>query len=317
MSEIRCAGMDIGKDEIEVCLLPEGTRRTIEYTDAGLAELVEWLSESRIDLAVMEATGGIEVQAATALATSGLPVIVVNPRQVRDYAKALGILAKTDRLDAGVIARFGADTKPELRAIPDEAARALAELAKRRRAVMKMVVAEQNRLKRAQSDEVRRRIKAHIQFLRHEISDIDTTLKQLIKASPIWKARVDLLKTMPSIGITTACALVALLPELGRLDRRKIASLVGTAPFNNDSSKRTGERHIRGGRAAIRSALYMATISAIRCNPVIKPFYLQLLARGKLKKVAIVAAMRKLLVCLNAMARDHQAWDALRFAPHA
>lgn len=313
MNEFKSVGLDIGQAEIEVCLLPAGDRRTLQYDDGGLNTLGEWLCQEKVDVVIMEATGGLETQAAASLALSGLPVCIVNPRQVRDYARALGILAKTDRLDAEVIARFGADTKPEARGIPDEAARVLGELAKRRRAILKMIVAEQNRQKRVESNEIRRQITEHIQYLRNQVKGIDNTLKREIKRSPVWKARVDLLTTAPSVGNTTAFALVALLPELGRLNRRKIAALVGNAPFNDDSSKRTGQRHIRGGRAAVRSALYMATISAIRCNPAIKPFYERLLAAGKLKKVAIVASMRRLLVHLNAMARDNQAWDSSRF----
>lgn len=317
MGELRCAGFDIAKEEIEVCLLPDGQRRAIEYTDTGLSELAKWLQASRVDLVVMEATGGLEIKAAAHLALRGLPAVVVNPRQVRDYARALGILAKTDRLDAEVIARFGVDTKPAPRGIPDELARALAELTKRRQAVKKMIVAEQNRLKRAESAEVRGRIARHIEFLNLEIDDVDAALKQQIKKSPVWRARENLLRSVPSIGPTTAAVLVALLPELGHLTRRKIAALVGIAPYNDDSGSRTGQRHIRGGRSPVRRALYMAAITAIRCNPAIKPFYQRLIAEGKEKKVALVACMRKLLVIANAIVREGQPWAPPPLNPQA
>ena len=309
MGVMNVVGLDIAKDEIEGCLLPRLTRLTVEYTDTGLEELSEWLRKEEADLVVMEATGGLEIRVAAHLAARTFPVVVINPRQVRDYAKALGILAKTDRIDAEVIARFGRDVKPEPRRIPDEVSRALAELTKRRLAVKEMIVAEQNRLSRAISAEVKHGIRRHLDFLRREVDDIDARLRESIKQSPIWRTREKLLRSVPSIGPVTANALVSLLPELGFLTRREIAALVGVAPYNVDSGSHTGKRHIRGGRGAVRRAIYMATITAIRCNPAIKPLHQRLTAKGKEPKVALVACMRKLLLIANAILRDGRAWD--------
>lgn len=309
MAEMRCAGIDVAKETIELNIQPGGRSEQFEYTDDQMAILAEKISAAGVELVVMEATGGLEAPLAARLLEGGLPVVVVNARQVRDFAKSLGILAKTDRLDAEVIARFGIATKPEVRPLPDDALQALAELVRRRQAVVKMIVSEQNRHDRSRSKEVRRRIVRHIRFLKKELDDIDTTLNKEIHKSPAWLDQIDLLKSVPGVGPTTAIVLLCLLPELGRLSRRQIAKLVGVAPLNNDSGKHQGRRHIWGGRSAVRRTLYMATISAIRYNPVIKAHYEHLLDQGKLKKVAIVSSMRKLLVILNAMTRDACTWN--------
>jgi len=314
MEEFRCVGIDVSKDTFDVAMEPDSERETIEHDGAGIERAVKVLAAARADLIVLEATGGLEIGLASALAQAGLPVVVVNPRQVRDFAKSLGILAKTDRIDAKVIARFGAATRPEVRALPEEATRDLAELMRRRQAVLKMIVSEQNRLERSRSREVRRRITRHVRFLEKEIEDIDQELRKQIERSPIWMATTDLLQSVPGIGTTTAIVLLSLLPELGSLTRKQVAKLVGVAPLNNDSGKHHGSRHIRGGRACVRHKLYMATLAAIRWNPVIKAHYRHLVDQGKNKKVAIIACMRKLIVILNAMARDGHRWNPERAA---
>jgi transposase len=309
MTELRCVGIDVSKETFDVWIHPGGESETIDHDETGIKRGVEMMAAAGVDLIVLEATGGLEIALTSELAQAGLPVVVVNPRQVRDFAKSLGILAKTDRLDARVIARFGAATRPEVRPLPEDSTRELAELMLRRQAVIKMIVSEQNRLERARSREVRRRITRHIRFLEKEIDDIDQELKKAIKRSPIWLATTDLLQSVPGIGTTTAIVLLCLLPELGTLTRKQIAKLVGVAPLNNDSGKHRGIRHIRGGRASVRHKLYMATLAAIRWNPVIQAHYKHLVDQGKHKKVAIIACMRKLVVILNAMVRDGQKWN--------
>jgi transposase len=309
MTEFRCAGIDVSKKTFDVWIHPVGESETIEHDEAGIKRAVETLATTDIGLIVLEATGGLEIALASALAQAELPVVVVNPRQVRDFAKSLGILAKTDRLDAEVIARFGAATRPPVRPLPEDSTRDLAELMRRRQAVIKMIVSEQNRLERSRSREVRRRITRHIRFLEKEIDDIDQGLKKAIQRSPIWLATTDLLQSVPGIGTTTSIVLLCLLPELGTLTRKQIAKLVGVAPLNNDSGKHRGIRHIRGGRASVRHKLYMATLAAIRWNPVIQDHYKHLVDQGKNKKLAIIACMRKLIVILNAMVRDGHHWN--------
>jgi transposase len=306
---MRCAGIDVSKETIELSIQPGGASGSFEYTDDQVGVLVTTVADAKVDLVVMEATGGLEAPLAARLLEAGLPIVVVNPRQVRDFAKSLGILAKTDRLDAEVIARFGIATKPKVKPLPDDSMQALSELARRRQAVVKMIVSEQNRHDRARSKEVRRRIVRHIRFLKKELDDIDTTLIKEVKKSPAWFDHVNLLQSVPGVGPTTAIVLLCMLPELGHLSRRQIAKLVGVAPLNNDSGKHHGTRHIWGGRPAVRKTLYMATLSAVQCNPIIKNHYQHLLDHGKLKKVALVSSMRKLLVILNAMSRDVCAWN--------
>jgi len=308
-TSMKCVGIDVSKEKLDLCLLWERQTRTTNYDEPGMAEIRDLLISTDPDLVVLEATGGLEVPIASHLTEAGLPAVVVNPRQVRDFAKSMGILAKTDRLDAEVIARFGEAVRPEVRPLPDDERRDLAELIRRRQTVLKMIVSEQNRLERARSAQVRKRIKRHIHFLHKELSDVDTTTKKTLQKSPAWLATTDLLKSVPGVGDVTALALLCLLPELGHLSRKQIAALVGVAPFNNDSGKHSGKRRIRGGRAFVRRILYMATLAAIRFNPPIRNHYHHLLERGKIKKVAIVACMRKLLIVLNAVARDRRPWD--------
>jgi transposase len=298
------AGIDVSRDWLDVALTTGEYWRERNDQD-GVSATAERLQAVAPSLVLMEATGGLETSIAAGLAVKGLAVAVVNPRHVREFARALGRLAKTDTLDAAVIARFGAAVRPPVRALASEEARELAALVARRRQVNEMLVMEQHRLRTAQ-EAVRPRLERHLRLLRQEIQELDKDLTDRIKGSPIWLATHNLLKQVSGIGDTTAHALIADLPELGALDRRQIASLVGVAPFNWDSGTMRGRRAIWGGRARVRTALYMATLSATRSNPVIRPFYQRLLAAGKAKKVALVACMRKLLTILNAIVRDQR-----------
>lgn len=269
--------------------------------------MVGRLAGLSVGLVVVEATGGQQDSVAGALAAAGVPLAVVNPRQVRDFAKATGKLAKTDALDAQVLARFGEALRPEPRPLPDEETEVLGILLTRRRQLIEMLVMEKNRLAAAKKM-LRRDIEAHIQFLNTSLKDIDKDLHAALRASPAWRAKDDLLQAVPGIGPVLSATLLGALPELGRLDRRQIAALVGVAPFNRDSGRQRGQRTISGGRASVRTAFYMATLTATRFNPVIRAFYDRLCKAGKPKKVALVACMRKLLTILNAMLRAGTPW---------
>ncbi len=309
MSSGRCVGIDLSQEQLEVAVRPGGEVFQVAYDSAGVAGLIKRLGKVKPTRVVLEATGGLEVPLVAQLSVVGLPVVAVNPRQVRDFAKATGELAKTDRIDAGILAHFAEAIRPELRPLPDEASRALSELVNRRRQVIDMVVAEQNRLRRTATPAVCTRIQNHLDFLRRELEDLDTDLKTRVTQSPAWQADADLLRTVPGIGPTTAASLLAQVPELGHLSGRKISKLVGVAPLADDSGLRHGYRRIWGGRAKVRTSLYMATLVAIRYNPPIRAVYQRLVRAGKPKKVAIVACMRKLVVILNAMLRDRIPWD--------
>lgn len=306
----RCVvGLDVAKAAIDVAVRP--ARRPpwrVLYDEAGLASLVESLAALTPALVVLEATGGYEARVASALALAGLPVAIVNPRQVRDFAKAVGILAKTDRLDAGVLAHFGDAVRPTPRALPDDAQADLAALVARRRQLVEMLTAERNRRHRARPA-LHPSLDAHIAWLETQLRDTDHDLQQRIEASPLWRSHEQLLRSVPGIGPATARVLLSELPELGRLSPGQISKLVGVAPLNRDSGQRTGARQIWGGRAPIRGALYMATVVATRYNPVIRVFYQRLRAAGKPPKVALVAAMHKLLIILNAMIKQQRAWQ--------
>jgi len=302
-------GIDVAKDRLDVHVRPGGEAFAVARDGEGVAALVERLKESGPQLIVLEATGGFEQVVAAGLAAAGLPVVVVNPRQIRDFARALGRLAKTDRIDAEVIALFAERVRPELRPLPDDQARELDELVTRRRQVIEMMVAEGNRARRLTSRRLQKRIARHQAVLQKELTEIERELDDTIRKSPIWRETEDLLKSVPGIGNATARTLIAELPELGSLDRRKIAALVGLAPFNRDSGTLRGRRMIAGGRAPVRAALYMAALVASRRNPVIRAFYQRLLAAGKPKKLALTACMRKLLTILNAIVRDRSPWQ--------
>ena len=302
-------GIDVAKDRLDVHVRPGGEAFAVARDGEGVAALVERLKESGPQLIVLEATGGFEQVVAAGLAGAGLPVVVVNPRQIRDFARALGRLAKTDRIDAEVIALFAERVRPELRPLPDDQARELDELVTRRRQVIEMMVAEGNRARRLTSRRLQKRIARHQAVLQKELTEIERELDDTIRKSPIWRETEDLLKSVPGIGNATARTLIAELPELGSLDRRKIAALVGLAPFNRDSGTLRGRRMIAGGRAPVRAVLYMAALVASRRNPLIRAFYQRLLAAGKPKKLALTACMRKLLTILNAIVRDRTPWQ--------
>jgi transposase len=301
-------GIDVSKQHLDVALRPSADTHRFPHTEAGLTALIALLQPRQPTLVVLEATGGYEVDVAAALALAAIQVAIVNPRQVRDFARATGQLAKTDGLDAGVLAHFAEAVHPEPRPLPDAAQQGLTALVTRRRQLVEMLVAERNRLPLAPAGRIRRDLQTHIHFLEQRLTDANDDLQQLIRASPLWRAAEQLLRSVPGIGPATSAMLLADLPELGRLSHRAIAALVGVAPLNCDSGRRIGTRTIWGGRATVRGALYMATLVATRHNPVIAAFYRRLRTAGKPPKVALIAAMRKLLTILNAILRSQQPW---------
>ena len=302
-------GIDVSKAHLDVHLRPQGEAFRVPNDPAGYAQLVARLAPLAPAGLVLEATGGWEIPAAAALAAAGLSPALINPRQARDFAKALGYLAKTDAIDAAVLAHFAEAVRPPARPLPDEAARTFQALLLRRRQLIEMRVAEQNRLPTAAAPAVRRNLQKHIDWLSRQVAQLDHDLAEAVQASPLWRAQEDLLRGVPGIGPTVARTLLAELPELGTLSRRQIAALAGLAPRNRDSGVFRGRRAIGGGRSAVRAALYMASLSAARYNPPLRAFYQKLRAAGKLAKVALVAVARKLLTMLNAMLRDGRAWQ--------
>ncbi len=303
-------GIDVAKDTLDVALRPQGEQRHVPNTSDAIEEIVSWLQVIAPTLIVVEATGGYEAPLVAELGVAHLPVAVVNPRHVRNFAKASGQLAKTDRLDAEVLAHFADALRPTPRPLPDVVAQELVALLARRRDLIAMRVAEENRLAVAHILAIRERIQAHLDWLRQEVKEVDHEIRQHVEASPLWRARENLLRTVPGVGRTTALTLIADLPELGQLSRGQIAALVGVAPLNRDSGAQRGRRSIWGGRATVRAALYMAALRATRCNPAVQAFYRRLLAAGKPKKVALVACMHKLLTILNAMMKQQTPWHA-------
>ena len=302
-------GIDVSKDRLDVHLRPSDDTFAVPRDSEGLTDLVARLSGLMPQLVVLEATGGFEIVVAAALAGASLPVVVVNPRQIRDFARATGRLAKTDALDAKVIALFAERVQPEMRPVPDEEARTLAELVARRRQIVEMIGAESNRRRHVRDPRLQTRIADHLAWLQKALAEIDADINRTIRNSPAWRDKESLLTSVPGVGDVTARTLLAELPELGQLDRRKITALVGLAPVNRDSGTLRGRRMIAGGRAAVRTALYMATLTAIRWNPAIRIFYLRLIRAGKPAKVALTASMRKLLTVLNAILRDRTQWQ--------
>lgn len=307
--ERRFVGLDIAKDNVDVHVRASAETFRCANDDAGIRDLVKRLQALSPVLIVMEATGGYEVPVAAALATAGLPVVVVNPRQIRDFARATGQLAKTDALDAEVIARFAEVVQPPVRPLATEAAQALSELVARRRQLVDMLVAERNRQGQARDRRLRKRIGAHVEWLTKALADVDRDLNDMIRSSPVWRERDQLLTSVPGVGDVTANTLIADVPELGTLTRRRIAALIGVAPMNRDSGTLRGRRMIAGGRPAVRTVLYMAALVAVRYNPVIAAFYARLTAAGRPKKLALIASARKLLTILNAILRDHRPWQ--------
>lgn len=300
-------GIDVSKARLDIAVRPSGDEWSEANDDVGIERLVARLEGLAPELVVLEATGGLQLPLAGALAAAQLPVVVVNPRQVRDFAKATGRLAKTDVLDAQVLAHFAESVCPLPRALPDAQAQELAVILARRRQVVEMLTAENNRLRRA-SEPVRKRIKAHINWLERELGHINKDLGRIIRESAAWREQDDLLRSTPGVGPVLSITLLADLPELGTLNRKQIAALVGVAPLNRDSGTLRGKRTVWGGRAHVRGALYMATLTATRHNPVIKAFYQRLCTAGKAKKVALTACMRKLLLILNSMLKHHTRW---------
>jgi transposase len=296
-------GIDVSKDYLDVaCSHEQGTRR-FTNDDAGIQQLISLTPG--VTLVVMEATGGYQRLVLASLVEAGLAAVAVNPRQVRDFARAMGTLEKTDQVDARVLMRFAQCVKPQPRPLADETTRLFDELITRRRQLVEMLVSEKNRHSQAQSSRVRKDIKEHIEWLKKRLRDADRELKERVAQSPAWDAKVELLETLPGVGRVTVLTLLSAVPELGTLDRKQIAKLVGLAPLCRDSGNQRGKRSIWGGRSDARAVLYMATMVAIRHNAAIKAFYIRLVEAGKPKKLALIASMRKLLTILNAMLRDH------------
>lgn len=303
-------GIDVSKARLDVHVLPSGATRQVANDPAGHADVVAWVQAQTPTLAVVEATGGYERGIALALADADLPVAVINPRQARRFAQATGRLAKTDRVDALVLAQLAAALHPAQRALPDAATQALRELVVRRRQVRTNLTMELQREPGARAPRVRKQLREHVAFLRKQLATLDADLQDAITTDPTWQAKDAVLQSVPGVGDVVARTLLAELPELGTLTGKQVAALVGVAPFNRDSGEWRGTRHIGGGRASVRAALYMAAVVAVRWNPVLKRQYDALVARGKCYKVAIVACMRKLLVILNAMIAGGTTWQS-------
>lgn len=300
-------GIDVAKAELVVALGPSRDLLAVPNDESGIRQVLEHLQAASPALIVLEATGGYETAAVAALAAAGLPVVVANPRQVRAFAKAMGILAKTDNIDAHVLALFAERVRPPIRPLPDEALRMLDALLTRRRQLIEMLVAERNRLAHALPP-VEKSLKQQIRWLERRLADVDSDMDQAIQQSPVWRAKEDLLRSVPGVGPVVSRTLLADLPELGALNRKQIAALVGVAPLAKDSGTLRGKRMVWGGRAPVRAVLYMGALIASRHNPVIRDFYQRLVAAGKPKKVALTACMRKLLVILNTMVRNNTRW---------
>lgn len=316
MTDLSTVGIDISKDVLVIAVHPEARTWTSATSAEAVEQLVEQLRAVQPVVIVVEATGGYELPVVSACAAAGLPITVVNPRQVRAFAKALGRTAKTDAIDAALLALFGARVQPEVRRLPDAETRALAALVGRRRQLLEMLGAEQRRLAQAPpTGPVTRNLRTHIRWLERQVGEVDDEIGGAVQRSPVWRVQEDLLRSVPGIGPIVARTLLAELPELGRLDRRTIAALVGVAPFNRDSGQWRGRRMIWGGRAPVRAALYMAAVVASRHNPVLRAFYTRLRGAGKPAKVALVAVMRKLLTTLNAMLKHQAKWSDATVAP--
>jgi transposase len=310
MSDVPCfVGIDVAKAQLDIAVRPAGERWAVPNDADGVVTLVERLQALHPTLIVLEATGGLERCATAALATAGLPVVIVNPRQARDFARATGQLAKTDALDARALAHFADVIRPTPRPLPDTQTQELRALLSRRQQLIGMRTAEQNRLA-GTSERLPQDIEAHIAWLNARIATLDADLETMLRASPLWRENDDLLQSVPGIGPVCARTLLLELPELGTLTRQQIAALVGVAPLNCDSGTLRGRRTIWGGRAHVRTVLYMGTLVATRFNPQIKVFYQRLLAAGKRKKVALTACMRKLVTILNAMLKHRTSWQA-------
>lgn len=310
----RYIGIDVSKDRLDIAVHESGESLSCQNTQAAIETLLGQLRAMQPELIVLESTGGYERLCAAMLAAAGLAVSVVNPRQVREFARASGILAKTDRLDARVLAHFGAAIQPEPRALPDAQQQLLDELMLRRRQIVANLVAEKNRLGMAQGAKVKKSLRQAVTFYERQLDELDREVGEHIERSPLWRAREDLLRSFKGVGPVSSRTLIGDLPELGRLDRKRIAALVGVAPMARDSGKHKGGRTIYGGRGQVRAVLYMVAVTAIRSNAPIRAFYQRLRAAGKPAKVALVACMRKILIILNAMVRTQTRWNE-KFIP--
>lgn len=308
MKETRYAGIDIAKEYVDVAIVPKKEVRRFSNDHEGMYKLIPWLKRLKVEVAVMEPTGGYEALAAGALTAKKVPVAIVNARQVREYARAAGKLAKTDKIDAIVMAEYAQTMKPEVRKLPDEETREIRGLVSRRRQLVDMITAEKNRLELA-SEAVADNINEHIEWLKKQIEGIDKDLKRKIADNATWHEKDNLLQSIPGVGKVLSSTMLAELPELGSLNRREIAALAGVAPYNRDSGKMRGKRSIWGGRRMIRKVLYMSTLSSINYNPVIREMYYRLVGKGKAKKSAIVACMRKLLIIMNAIVKTEIPWN--------
>lgn len=302
-------GIDVSKDSLEVALRPSNTVQSFTNGEEGIAEILQLLRPQSPALIVLEATGKYERPMARALAVEGLPFNVINPRQARAFARATGILAKTDRIDALLLARFAETLRPEARSLKDEQTEALGELVTRRRQIVEMITAEKNRHAMATEKRVRRDIQVHIRWMEKRLDDLNDDIDQWIRQSPLWREKDQLLQSVTGVGPVLASTILGSLPELGTLNRKQIAALVGVAPFNRESGRHKGKQKIQGGRSAVRSVLYMGTVAGIRSNPVLRSFYERLVAKGKPKKLALTACMRKLLVILNTMIKNGTRWQ--------
>jgi transposase len=303
-------GVDVSEARLDVCVPPGGEQAVFGRDRRGIAELVAWLAGKKRPLVVVEATGGLERGLEAALDQAGIAVAVVNPRLVRDFARAAGLLAKTDRLDARALALFGERMRPEARPARTPADHALAALVLRRRQLAELLEAERNRARRAEEPVVLASIEAHLGWLRAALAELERHIRDRLAANPTWQEKTDLLQSVPGVGAVTTASLIGLLPELGQVDGKAIAALVGVAPFARDSGLMKGRRTIWGGRAPVRAVLYMAALVAVRHNPILRAFYNRLVGAGKAKKLALTAAMRKLIVTLNAILRDGTPWRA-------
>jgi transposase len=301
-------GIDVSKGRLDVSVGEQGDFWSVSNDEKGIDQLVQRMNTVKPALIVLESTGGLEVAAMTEMYAAGLPAALVNPGRVREFAKALGLLAKSDKLDANLLRRFGEAAKPSITRLPDEQEQHLAGLVTRRHQLIEMRVMEENRLNSVHFNQ-KQNLEEHIGWLNEALANLDQEIQAYVHQSEFWKTKADLMRSVPGVGPVTATTLLAELPELGKLDRRKIAALVGVAPFDDDSGHRRGKRRIKGGRCSVRNALYMAALSASKYNPVLRPFYQEMLKRGKLKKVALVACMRRLLTFLNAMIRDSLPWN--------
>lgn len=308
-AQVKCfIGIDVSKTQLDVYIHPTAERYCVKQTEEALAAMGEKIQSLNPVLVVLEASGGFECAVTGILATMNIPVVVVNPRQVRDFARATGTLAKTDLIDAQILARFAEAIKPEVRPIPDDFIQKLSSIVKRRRQIVEMLTMEKNRLSQA-SGMVATSINEHIAWLTQCLNTLDKDLRISLRESPVWREKEDMLRSVPGVGPVLTAAVIAHLPELGRLNRKQIAALVGVAPLNRDSGTFKGKRSVWGGRGHLRTILYMGTISAVRFNPTIKIFYERLRQAGKPRKVAITACMRKLLIILNAMFKHNVPWN--------